>query len=82
MNATAHSAGSAEKTIKIVGFGWRLVAALIDGLLLGALSFLFGFIILSSGLPKSTGREGFTQLKDYLRCLILSYRLPIMLYSW
>jgi len=45
MNATDHSASSAEKTIKVVGFGWRLVAALIDGLLLGALSFLFAFII-------------------------------------
>ncbi len=45
MNATAHSAGSAKKTIKVVGFGWRLVAALIDGLLLGFLSFLFAFIV-------------------------------------
>ena len=45
MNATAQSAGSAEKTIKVAGFGWRLVAALIDGLLLGALSFLFAFIV-------------------------------------
>jgi uncharacterized RDD family membrane protein YckC len=45
MNATAHTANSAGKTINVVGFGWRLVAALIDGLLVGFLSFLFAFII-------------------------------------
>lgn len=45
MNATAFPPNPAEKTIQVAGFGWRLVAALIDGLLLGFLSFLFAFVI-------------------------------------
>ena len=77
MNATAYTANSAGKTIKVVGFGWRLVAALIDGLLVGFLSFLFAFIIgLSSGLLKFMERESSTRLKDCSRSLVLSCLLP------
>ena len=45
MNATAHAGNPADKTIQVAGFGWRLAAVLIDGLLVGFLSFLFAFII-------------------------------------
>ena len=43
--SAVNTGNSATKTIKVIGFGPRLVAALIDGLLIGAISFTLAFVI-------------------------------------
>lgn len=44
-NIEQPSSGSAAETITVIGFGRRLIAILIDGILLGFFSFLVAFVI-------------------------------------
>ena len=44
-NIEQPSSGSAEETITVIGFGRRLIAILVDGILLAFLSFLVAFVI-------------------------------------